>query len=1203
MVNIGNKWLSALILGAVLCFSAFNVNAEESHYYDIKRTLEFAGQITRPAVLTINRNDINLAKITAAEPVKYNLQGLFLNNGSNIFDKVTLFNDGLQNIVTEAFDNEGLVFSNKDDQPIITPTEAFLKLPKIPYALKGYLAKGEKIEVLRNNQLLISLEANDYMSYNLAEILLVPDINIIQVKHYLHNGTITELSDNFKVYGDFIPYQPPIVKPQIVKKVEPTKTSDLLVENTNIDNNDKQPLKTQTKNIKKPEKSLTKEEKLAKDIAEIESLKPKVKPPKKAETGGKTEDDDLALKQHRVITPTKADKSKAKSESETSSEGSVDNKKELLKQISDKVFVRPEFEDELVVELRVGDTILDRSFPARESDDGDIFIPLTYFTKLLSIAVDVNKNKASGWVFDKSNIFEIDLINQTGKNKTETIKLSKNAAFEEKGEIFVEIQTLSYLLPFDLEMNWRRLSIMIIASDNFPFQQKMIRRTNWKLAEVRDEIYSEQLKPKQKTEYSTFIPPSIDFNSSLNWSNQNNKFAKSDTINTAGDLLYGTLSSNLTFSDSEITRMRLNYSRIDEDGGAIAPIKATKMEMGDIRIPGISSFTSGVEAVGFRATNQKIGATSIFSNTTIEGEAPIGWDIELYRNGELVGFFDGSNGGRYVFENIGMLRNGNVFEIVKYGPHGEIEREIKNYLVPSDVVPPGKFRWDIAGGLGNASLEGQNNNKQEAAAWYAHTEYGINNFLIASFENEKSPESNTLKSALGLTTVLNKTTLRPRLFFDELNLKGIAVNSITKVGKQASLTFDGDKRFKDKEGLVEGSHLWNLKSRFNTPIGKNQAYFELRALEKLDNTIETVSEASIRTKVKTFNISQTLAYEDGIDSKWLSNSSLRSTNGVFYSPNLDLDLVKPESGDLETTLKTSFRRSTGKYIATLGITTPFNDMDKASISSGVSTKIGSGDLGISGLINYNGDASVGLSFRIGLGYDYENKKYQTMKHGVSSSGWAKVKMHLDKNGKGLQPIEGVKLRGQKDVETSKDGHAIVSGLAPGKSINLSIDRGTLDDPFLTPLEENYWVRPRAGVMESVDMIVSITGEVEGKLFMFDVEEDEEQELAGVEVLLLESGASGRVVAKVRSEFDGYYLFDGVKPGKYIVKPSDEHLKLIKAKDVEPIEITVKPGGDLVEGVDIKLPRNGLSLNGNDGSNKNNNDDEYINNSDNNDKTE
>lgn len=1161
----------AFIVGAVILFST-QANAVENkinHSYtdDLKRSLEFNEQIIKPATIELNKNNSNLVKIIAKEPIKYNLKGLFLSNQDNVFDLVTTFTDGTQNIITEAFDNQkGLFFTNRNEQPFVTPTEAFLKLPKLSYPITGYLTKGESLEVIRNQQQIIYLLANEDFAYSLEGLLLMPGANIIEIKHNLIDNTSQRIIDKYMVYGEFIPYQAPVEK-------KTANAQDLLLI---PDLKSSPPVKEIVKPVvQSPPKTkkLDQEEQFKQDLQELSALKPKVKPPKKAEVKGPTEDDELTTKPTKIKSFLSAI---AGGDKETTIQ-----EKPLKDYDSSQKFTRPSLENEIVIELRIRNTVLDRAFMALESDDGSLFIPLDRLSKLLDMAIEIKGNQAKGWVFDKSNIFEIDLDNQTAENKYGTIQLAENSAFKEDGEIFVEIGTLSYLLPFDLEINWRKLIIEIISKDNFPFEERLIRRGKWKIAESRQEIAQEKVRPKQKTPYSIFIPPSVDLDNNLNWDKSKNKFVNNNQLNFAGDLLYGTLNSNLAFQDKNLMRMRLNYSRTDEDGGALPLLKTTQMEMGDIRIPGISTFSSGAEAIGFRATNRKLGTTSIFSNTTVEGDVPVGWDVELYRNGELVGFFDGSKGGRYVFENIGMLRNGNVFEIVKYGPHGEVEREMKNYLVPLDVVPPGGTEWELAGGLGNAALEGKKNRQtEETAAWYFNLEHGINNYLIASFESERNADSKTLRNALGSTIVFNKTTLKPRIFFDDGDLRGLAFNVIRKIGKTSSWTFDGDQRFKNKEGTVDSNYNWNLRSRLNIPLVKNSGYFEIRAKENLNNIIETQTETGFRTRVRTFNLAQKIIYEDKIN-KWSSNSSLRSTNGVFFSPNFDFNLVKSEDKNLETTIKTSFRRNiTPDTKATLAINAPLEMMKQASISSGITTKLGAADLGLSGSINNQGAASVNLSLRVGLGYDHESKKYRLLKHGVSSNGWAKVKMHLDHNSKGdFKQLEGVKLKGQKET-TSKDGKIFVSGLTPGRSVSLSIDRGSLEDPYLTPLEENYWVRPRAGVMETVDMIVAVTGEVEGRLLMFDLEEEQEKELAGVEVLLMEEGESGRVVAKVRSEFDGYYLFEGVKPGKYLVKPSDEHVKLIQAKDIDPIEVTVKPGGDIVEGVDIKLPRNGLILNSN-----------------------
>ena len=50
----------------------------------------------------------------------------------------------------------------------------------------------------------------------------------------------------------------------------------------------------------------------------------------------------------------------------------------------------------------------------------------------------------------------------------------------------------------------------------------------------------------------------------------------------------------------------------------------------------------------------------------------VGWDAELYRNGQLLAFAENRADGRYEFIDVPLLYGQNRFEVVLYGPQGQI---------------------------------------------------------------------------------------------------------------------------------------------------------------------------------------------------------------------------------------------------------------------------------------------------------------------------------------------------------------------------------------------------------------------------------------------------------------------------------------------------------------------------------------------------
>ena len=95
-------------------------------------------------------------------------------------------------------------------------------------------------------------------------------------------------------------------------------------------------------------------------------------------------------------------------------------------------------------------------------------------------------------------------------------------------------------------------------------------------------------------------------------------------------------------------------------------------------------------------TNRPVERPDSFDKTNFRGDLPAGWDTELYRNGQLLAFTSPNGDGRYEFIDVPLQYGANRFEIVLYGPQGQIRREIRQVQVGMDSIPP-QQTWYWAG--------------------------------------------------------------------------------------------------------------------------------------------------------------------------------------------------------------------------------------------------------------------------------------------------------------------------------------------------------------------------------------------------------------------------------------------------------------------------------------------------------------------------
>src|SRR4029079_717875 len=136
--------------------------------------------------------------------------------------------------------------------------------------------------------------------------------------------------------------------------------------------------------------------------------------------------------------------------------------------------------------------------------------------------------------------------------------------------------------------------------------------------------------------------------------------------------------------------------RSDPDGGLLGPLKATHFGFGDVE--GFDSGLTGSVASGRGAVvaNRPLAVRAAFDRTRFEGDLPTGWEAEIYRNGELLGFAKPNGSQRYVFDDVQLLYGQNRVQIILYGPQGQVKTRDELIDVGKDNVRAGKT-WYWAG--------------------------------------------------------------------------------------------------------------------------------------------------------------------------------------------------------------------------------------------------------------------------------------------------------------------------------------------------------------------------------------------------------------------------------------------------------------------------------------------------------------------------
>jgi hypothetical protein len=102
-------------------------------------------------------------------------------------------------------------------------------------------------------------------------------------------------------------------------------------------------------------------------------------------------------------------------------------------------------------------------------------------------------------------------------------------------------------------------------------------------------------------------------------------------------------------------------------------------------------------ARGLALTNAPYVRPSFFGLAGIDGRLAPGWEVEAYRQGQLVAFDSVGAVGRFDLA-LPMQYGDNAVDLVAYGPFGEVRQFNRNYYVLGDLLGAGRTEYGLSGG-------------------------------------------------------------------------------------------------------------------------------------------------------------------------------------------------------------------------------------------------------------------------------------------------------------------------------------------------------------------------------------------------------------------------------------------------------------------------------------------------------------------------
>ncbi|MFM2100190.1 MAG: hypothetical protein RLZZ366_1729, partial [Pseudomonadota bacterium] len=818
-------------------------------------------------------------------------------------------------------------------------------------------------------------------------------------------------------------------------------------------------------------------------------------------------------------------------------------------------------DDALLFDVRLGQYRLGDGVRGYQTPGGTCLdLADTIMALDISLRLDKKLRRATGWAFEEGHTITIDREANTVQIMNKTQKLVSEDIYDTPEGWCVTTGKLASWLGIDLQADQANALLVIKSTSKLPVELQMERRS--RAAKVQNVAnFDLSTLPQAHMPFKGIRAPSVDAVVSIGGLKRvgggSNDFSARYELYAAGEV--GPIAYNARLSSTNHAipnNLRLQAYRTDPEAKLLGPLHATHAAAGDVAGASTALVTQGSSGRGIIVTNRPIDRPANFDRTDFRGELPNGWDAELYRNGQLLAFAVDRSDGRYEFLDVPLQYGQNRFEVVLYGPQGQIRRENRAVPVGLDSIPPRKtYYWagvyqqgqDLigltrtrnpgdGGWRGGIGFERGLNVKTSVAA-YAHSlvldDRIRRNYLEAAIRRAVGP---TLVE-VGASFTTNGGIAARAQMLGELAKTNFSIESIVASGGYRS-----DRVTKG----VTGIHQLMLDHSFNLGRTLLPIHVESRYTTLSDGTGRW--DSGVRTSTTIGRMSFTGGIDvrkehipvgpsppAQIEAAFLANAyighvRLRGESRFRLSPVSRFEsatLIGEWSAGKDDRYRNDWRAEIG-YDA---------EQSRARVGFGYVRRFKKLALTASIEGASDGSAAAGLSLAFSLGPDPSGHGGIRMtSHHLATEGQADVRVFRDLNADGHyqagEPLEkDVQLaagRNPVDDLTGKDGHVIIDSLEPYQPVLIGIDASSLPDPLVQPATTGVVVTPRPGVAAIIDLPLVSAGEVDGTLTRAGG-----GTIEGVDLELVD--VEGHVRAKTRSEYDGFFLFEGVPYGRYTIR--------------------------------------------------------------------
>jgi hypothetical protein len=778
-----------------------------------------------------------------------------------------------------------------------------------------------------------------------------------------------------------------------------------------------------------------------------------------------------------------------------------------------------------------------RTVPVLLNPSGGILLPVDEVIGLTESAVEVGPG---GTPFvatlpdgSRSRLLLDSLLVLTPRGDSVAIEPSEQRVTE--GRLMVSTDVLATWLRAGLEVEWELLRVTLTRDPPFPVQSRAER-----LALRTKTLRALAYLPDPLAELDAPLPASSGLGL-LSWAVTSGEIdpreASTLSLDLGGALLGGELSVGGAATGGRMMGERIEYGtatyrRTFPHGSVVRDLFA-----GDLTTRG----PLGRSIRGLLLTNRPRSLPSVFDRVTIDPDIPPGWEFEVYRDGQLVGYSDPLRPGPL---NVPLEFGRTDLEVRMYGPGGQETVASSLYHVPTTQLAKGRLEYSVGAG---ACLR----RSACRSLAYVDLDYGLTRTLTVGTGGE------TIVDSLGLRT------LRPSASLSFAPSGGwlAQVQGVANHHVDATLDFSGAGWARaslrgalysaGSSGLLAPSRdrgRWRLSGDLSSGLGRLSFVASGPRGEGVEFLTASLGRMTAAGYLQTFlerdAYGRPGAWGGRVTSGWPDRLLAGSTGTAAVG------LRRGRLDRLEAGLAAAITADT--FLS--GFVRWTRDAD-AVLSLSVSRRLGFGRF--HSLVRSNPSGRTRGNYSLAGTVAYEDRGLSALPgYAVGLSG-IRGRVFYDRDGDGIlgphdTPAPSVEiLAGHQRSRTDEDGEYRVWGVSPYEPVVVQMDTVRSFVPDWAPARPRMVLRAVPNLYREVDIPLVRTREVLGSV----AAGPGVLTAAGV-TLQIENLTTGDE-ERVLTFSDGTFYVPRMRVGRYRLRPSPESLEALDAAaDPAVLEFTI-----------------------------------------------